>query len=89
MATVAELSRTDVLLEAAAANIEKAGELFAPAGLVAATVAQVHATLALVEQQRIANLQAFLSFALAPEMTVTDEAGVQRLADQIVEGLGL
>ena len=51
--------------------------------------AQVHATLALVEQQTLANEIAFLRFATAQGSTITDEAGMQAFADRVVEGLGL
>ena len=51
--------------------------------------ALVHATLYLAEQQRIANEIEFLKFALAENATITDEAGLQALADRVVEGLGL
>lgn len=48
-----------------------------------ATVAQVHATLALVEQQRIANLIAFLGTrSPSPETQ-------GRIRDEIRKGLGL
>lgn len=57
--------------------------------LALATRAQVHATLALVDQQRVANELAFIKFALSSSATITDEDGLQKVCDRVVEGLGL
>ena len=55
--------------------------------------AQVEATLALVEQQKLANEIAFLRFTFGMihngKATDVDDAGLQALADRVTEGLGL
>ncbi|MDN4616444.1 hypothetical protein P5G50_18505 [Leifsonia sp. F6_8S_P_1B] len=52
-------------------------------------LAQVKATLALAEQENIANLLAFIRIAMHEKSTITDQEGLQKLADRVVEGLGL
>jgi len=57
-------------------------------------IAQVHATLYLAEQQRIANLIAYYALAFSQEAngTVPSQHTLKRLdvaSDQIIEGLGL
>lgn len=53
-------------------------------------LAQVHATLALVEQQRIANLIAFMESEGGPYKDINEvEGGRANALTQIVEGLSL
>lgn len=52
-------------------------------------MAQVHATLALAAQQRLANEIEFVKFAVSENSTITDQDGLQKLADRVVEGLGI
>ena len=67
-----------------------AGEEFALADLTL-KAAQVHAQLALVEQQRIANLVALYTNPSADVATAMEASGVSfsRLIRQIKEGMGL
>lgn len=57
-----------------------------------AAIAQVHATLALVEQQRTANLIAFHDLSTRQDQSVLDETAhdrIQRAGAEIREALGL
>jgi hypothetical protein len=58
-----------------------------------ADLAQLHATLALVEQQRIANELTFLRFTLAEiqggRASDVDDDALQALAKRVTDGLGL
>jgi hypothetical protein len=61
--------------------------------LAAFMAAQVNATLALVEQQRITNELAFLRFTLAEiqggRASDIDDDALQALAKRVTDGLGL
>jgi hypothetical protein len=63
-------------------------ELAAETGSQSAAMAAVaHATLVLAEQQRVANLIAYLTLGVQDTAKVTDQAGLQQVADDIVNGL--
>lgn len=55
----------------------------------AAAAAQVHATLALVEQQRIANLLALVTAREEDNVKAFSWAATERAATQVLEGLDL
>jgi len=54
-----------------------------------AAIAQVHATLALVEQQRAGNLIAYVASAQEAAVSPEDFAWLEKVAGQIREALGL
>lgn len=88
------MSPVDHVIEAQKLG-DLARELDPRPGAIVATVALVHATLAVAEQKRIANRIAYLSFRM-PDFSGWSDAAIEKyLADaatsepQIREGLGL